>query len=107
MNDYSEYLYYKGEKDCPMHGAINAGKAFWWRIEASAFKNGDKKKSGKLSKTMLAFLREWHWEPDCTLAWELAVQRATEMYCKGLWSPPYFERENLKVVENTQYVGKL
>jgi hypothetical protein len=106
MKDYSMYKYYKGEENCPIYGALNAGKMFWWGVEKSAYRNGDKKELNKLSETMLNFLHEWHWEPDKALDWELAAKRAEEMYNKGLWSTQYFDFEHLKEVEKTDYLGK-
>jgi len=52
----------------------------------------DKKERDKLSSTMLAYIREWHWQNESNLAditWEESVERATESYLKGKFNSSY------------------
>ncbi|MDR3272966.1 MAG: hypothetical protein LBT29_05760 [Flavobacteriaceae bacterium] len=99
MSDYSNYLYFKGEKDCPIYEWENSGKIAWWGIEASAYRNGDKKEKGKLSQTMLDYIREWHWEPDRNISWEEAVKRANEIYNRGVFNTDYFYNKSKEAVD--------
>lgn len=87
--DYKNYSYYKGEEKCPFDGL--SGKSFWWELEQYAFENKDEKLAGRLSDTMLEFIRERVWQSDSgwDTTWEIGIKRATELYKKGLWSSRY------------------
>lgn len=86
------YKYYKGEKESPFN---DDGKSFWWKVESYAFNASDDKREDQLSETMCAFIRERHWQGDTYNAntkWSVALERATEMYLKGVWSGSYLTR---------------
>lgn len=80
--------YYKGEKECPYE---DFGKHFWWVVEMYGVDAKDEIKSNTLSKTMLHYILEHHWDGDCqhNTDKETAIKRATELYNKGLWSGSY------------------
>ena len=81
------YKYFNGEKENPFKGK-DFGKAFWWKVERYGFEAGDKKEDGKLSRTMMDYIKEHHWEGDGQSNTDMltALKRATTMYQKGIWS---------------------
>lgn len=87
--NYNNYTYYKGEETCPFPPF--SGKAVWWKIESYAAKAKDDKLAGRLSDTMLEYLRERVWQNDSgsTTTWEVGIKRSSELYKKGLWSAKY------------------
>lgn len=90
LDKWKNYTYYKGEIQNPFSG-WNFGKAFWWTVEKYAVEAGDEKKPGKLSDTMVAYIRELHWEGPGhydTTRTEM-LERATELYTHGVWSSEY------------------
>ena len=86
--NYNNYSFYKGEDSCPFS---DAGRCFWWRVESYAARNGDDKKKGKLSPTMLSFIKErvWQSRSGWTTSWEEAKARAQDCYSSGLWNAGY------------------
>lgn len=88
--------YYKGEEENPFDNAIHFGKWQWWNLEYYSFKNGDIKEKDKLSKIMLEYIREWHWEPEMppkSNTWEVAIERATELYLIGKFNGGYISHK--------------
>lgn len=90
MNRYTNYKYYKGEKEPPFAGK-DFGKSFWWKLESYAFKANDDKEKGMLSMTMVNYLKELMWEGDGQhdTTKEEMLRRADELYNQGLWSRSY------------------
>lgn len=90
LDKWKNYTYYKGDIQNPYEG-WDFGKAFWWKVEMYAATNNDEKKKGTLSRTMIAYLTEHHWEGanqhDTTKAEML--ERATELYTHGVWASEY------------------
>ena len=83
------YRYYNGEKKSPYIKQGEFGKDFWWRIELYAVEYGDHKEKDVLSPTMVHYIKERMWEGGHNTNWETAVERATELYIKGVWSRAY------------------
>ncbi len=105
MGKFDNYLYYKGEEKSPYLKQGEFGKDVWWRIESYAAERGDKKEKGKLSKTMTLYIQERVWQNDS--GWdtsrETAMQRAHELYIKGLWDIGYIcdNEYTIEQVEHT------
>lgn len=88
MNTAS-YKYYHGESENPF--AHDFGRSFWWRVESYAAERKDAKEAGRLSASMINYLREHIWQGDAqsdTTESEFLV-RAQELYSLGLWSRSY------------------
>jgi hypothetical protein len=99
---FDNYSFYKGEEKNPFTGADSlSGKSFWWDLERYAFEAGDEKLSGRLSDTMLEFIRERVWQSDSgwDTTWEVGIKRATELYKKGLWSSRYISNKEATIDE--------
>lgn len=90
MEDFKNYQYYKGEKENPFEGK-DFGKAFWWTVEMYAVEAKDEKEPNVLSLTMVAYLKEHHWEGDGQhdTSKEEMLRRADELYNHGLWCRDY------------------
>lgn len=90
---YRNYLYYKGETECPFD---DFGGTFWWELEKEAVARNDKKQSGQLSITMIHYLKEKMWQGDAmsdTTEKEF-LERAEELYIGGLWSRSYLTTQS-------------
>lgn len=90
MDKYTNYKYYRGEKEDP-YKSTDFGKSFWWTMELYAFEANDEKEKDMLSMTMIHYLQEHMWEgdglPDTTK--EEMLKRADELYNQGFWSRNY------------------
>lgn len=91
------YKYYKGEETCPF--ANDTGASVWWRIESYAAENGDEKLPGRLSRTMIEYLRERVWQSDSgwDTTWDEASKRATIMYNRGIWDPSFLNDKDRRL----------
>ena len=91
------YKYYKGEETCPF--AHDTGASVWWRIESYAAENGDEKLPGRLSRTMIEYLRERVWQSDSgwDTTWDEASKRATIMYNRGIWDPSFLNDKDRRL----------
>ena len=84
MDKYKNYKYYKGEKEYPFR---DFGKAFWWIVELYAIEKKDEKEREVLSKTMIDYIKEHHWEGEGhDTSKEEMLKRANLLYKKGFWS---------------------
>ena len=94
------YKYYNGEKENPFNRK-DFGKAFWWDVEFYAYEAGDKKEDGKLSRTMMDYIKEHHWEGACQSNTDMvtALNRATAMYLRGIWSQNYISLKSFTLAE--------
>ena len=88
--------YYKGEKECPRN--FTDGQARWWSIECYGVEAGDKTAKG-LSPTMIAFIRERVWQSDsgCDTTWDVALERAKELYDLGKWNAGYIASKSANI----------
>lgn len=94
---FANYIYFKGEDESPFE---DDGKSFWWMVESYAYNANDEKLKDQLSETMCAYLRERHWQGDTCDAntkWSVALERATEMYLKGIWKGSYLSRKKAAI----------
>lgn len=97
MDKYANYKYFKGEKEEPFE---DEGKSFWWKVESYAFNANDEKQKDQLSETMCAYIRERHYQgdtSDANIKWSVALERATEMYLKGIWEGSYLSRKKVSI----------
>lgn len=101
MGKFDNYLYYKGEKKNPFNPHREWGKNVWWIIESYAVERGDNKEKGKLSKTMLSYIKERVWQSDSqwNTSLEIAIKRAHELYIKGLWDASYISYTDRTIEE--------
>lgn len=96
---FENYKFFKGEEECPSK-MFRTGKGVWWMIESIAYDNNDDKKKNELSPSMIKYIKEKVWQrPEgyWDTSWEVALERATELYRKGLWDIGYIceNKENL------------
>ena len=85
---FGNYMYFDGGNKSPY---IDEGFSFWWKVESYAYSNKDEKEKGKLSDSMITYLRNLHWEGDAQsdTSYEEFIKRASEMYIKGVYDRRY------------------
>ena len=94
-------FYYKGEEKNPYIDK-DFGKSFWWKVEYYGLR--DHKEIGKLSTTMIAYIREHHWQSisQWDTDYDTAMARAEELYRKGLWDGGSYICQRTRTIEDVE-----